>query len=211
MYKYNKPFKLNIDFLFQFIRKNNGLLNEASNTFLTFKTQNIHMKNKLIIKGSSNRNGNTQKVVEYLNKNNDFDVIDLLDKKIGQFDYEFKNHADDFLPMMEKVTAQYEVIIFATPVYWYSMSGIMKAFFDRLSDLLHYRKELGRTLRGKSLAMISNSGMNDRKQGYDMPFRESANYLGMDYLGDAHAWFDGVEIDVEAKKIIDTFRDQIIK
>ena len=62
---------------------------------------------------------------------------------------------------METIIQKYDTIIFATPVYWYSMSGTLKTFFDRLSDLLHYKKELGRQMRGKKMAMISNSGEND--------------------------------------------------
>lgn len=167
------------------------------------------MNKILIIKGSSRKEGNTQKVVDELNKDQNFDVIDLLDYQIGPFHYDFENHADDFISLMEKVTEQYEVLVFATPVYWYTMSGTMKIFFDRFSDLLHYRKDLGRKLRGKSMAMISNSAANDRRTGYEMPFRESAKYLGMDYLGDVHAWFDGHEIDAEAIEIIDTFKNKI--
>jgi multimeric flavodoxin WrbA len=167
------------------------------------------MNTKLIINGSSRKEGNTQKVVDYLNQQNDFDVIDLLDYNIGPFHYEFNNSKDDFIPLMEEILTKYDTLLFATPVYWYAMSGTMKIFFDRFSDLLHYRKDLGRTLRGKSLAMISNSGANDRKPGFEMPFIESAKYLGMTYLGDVHAWFDGAEIHADAKKIIDTFRKKI--
>lgn len=135
------------------------------------------MYKTLIIKGSSRKEGNTQKVVNELNSDGSFDVIDLLDYQIGPFHYDFANYKDDFIPMMEKIIGQYDALIFATPVYWYNMSGIMKIFFDRFSDLLHYRKDLGRQLRGKSMAMISNSAANDRKNGYAMSFIESANYL----------------------------------
>jgi multimeric flavodoxin WrbA len=166
------------------------------------------MNKTLIIIGSSRKKGNTQKVVDQLNKDQDFDVIDLLDYKIGHFHYDFENRADDFIPLMEKVTEQYSTLIFATPVYWYTMSGTMKIFFDRFSDLLHYRKDLGRKLRGKSMAMISNSAANDRRQGFEMPFRESAKYLGMEYLGDVHVWFDGDEIDAKAIEIIDIFQNK---
>ena len=134
----------------------------------------------------------------------------MLDYTIGPFDYEFKNSNDDFLPLMEKVISQYDTIVFATPVYWYNMSGTMKIFFDRLSDLLHYKKDLGRQLRGKKMAMISNSGENDLKNGYTMPFQESANYLGMHYLGDMHSWFSNNEIAQEAKEQIDTFRKKVL-
>ena len=166
------------------------------------------MNKTVIIQGSSKSNGNTNTVINYLNKNSDFDIIDLKTKIIGAFEYDFSNANDDFIPLMETIIEKYDTIIFATPVYWYSMSGTLKHFFDRLSDLLHYKKELGRQLRGKSMAMISNSGANDLKDGFTMPFIESANYLGMNYIGDTHAWFteDGKEIDTDAKTKIDDFR-----
>ncbi|WP_272150361.1 flavodoxin family protein [Tenacibaculum aiptasiae] len=166
------------------------------------------MNKTVIIQGSSKSNGNTNTVINYLNKNSDFDIIDLKTKNIGAFEYDFSNGNDDFIPLMENIIDKYDTIIFATPVYWYSMSGTLKHFFDRLSDLLHYKKELGRQLRGKSMAMISNSGANDLKDGFTMPFIESANYLGMNYIGDTHAWFteDGKEIDTDAKTKIDDFR-----
>lgn len=164
------------------------------------------MNKTVIIQGSSKSNGDTNTVVNYLNKDNQFDFIDLKTKTIGHFDYDFKNANDDFLELMEEIIEKYDTIIFATPVYWYSMSGTLKIFFDRLSDLLHYRKELGRKLRGKSMAMISCSNANDLKEGYSMPFEASANYLGMNYLGDVHAWVEQGEINSEALKLIDNFR-----
>ena len=166
------------------------------------------MNTRVIIQGSSKSNGNTNTVIQYLNKNNDFDIIDLKTKSIGAFEYDFSNANDDFIPLMETIIKKYDTIIFATPVYWYSMSGVLKTFFDRMSDLLHYKKDLGRLMRGKNMAMISNSGENDLKNGFTMPFIESANYLGMNYLGNTHTWFtkDGSEIALEAKNNIDTFR-----
>ena len=81
-----------------------------------------------------------------------------------------------------------------------------------MSDLLHYKKELGRQLRGKNMAMISNSGEDDLKDGFTMPFKESSKYLGMNYLGDIHTWFtkDGTEIAFDAKDKIDAFRKSIL-
>ena len=69
-------------------------------------------------------------------------------------------------------------------------------------------------LCGKSFASVSFtsavlSGENDIKNGFDMPFVESANYLGMQYLGNVHSWFDGDEIHADAIKIIDTFKEKL--
>lgn len=166
------------------------------------------MNTKVILQASSNSIGNTHQIINHLNSDNSFDVIDLATKSIGHFDYNFKNSNDDFLPLMEKIIHKYDTIIFATPVYWYTMSGILKIFFDRMSDLLHYKKELGRKLRGKNMAMLSNSGENDLRDGFNMPFIESAKYLGMHYLGDTHVWFtkDGKEIALEALQKLNTFK-----
>jgi len=166
------------------------------------------MNTTVIIQASSNKLGNTYKAVQLLNSQQNFDVIDISAKNIGHFNYEFKNATDDFLPLAEEIISKYDTIIFATPVYWYSMSGMLKVFFDRLSDLLHYKKELGRQLRGKNMAMLSNSGENDLRTGFNMPFIESANYLGMHYLGDVHIWFtkDGKDIHPDAINKLADFR-----
>jgi hypothetical protein len=38
-----------------------------------------------------------------------------------------------------------------------------------------------------------------------MPFFESANYLGMHYLGDIHTWVENGIIPEKVKKVIDRF------
>ncbi len=166
------------------------------------------MNKTVIIQGSSRSNGNTRTIINYLNTDTKFDVIDLKTKNIGHFDYDFKNSNDDFIGLMTDVIEKYDTIIFATPVYWYAMSGILKVFFDRISDLLKTEKDLGRKLRGKNMAMISNNNYNEIKDGFSMPFRESANYLGMNYLGDVHTWVENGKINDEVKGIIDGFRSK---
>lgn len=165
--------------------------------------------NTVILQASSKSKGDTYTIINYLNVNNEFDIIDLKTKNIGHFDYEFNNTDDDFISLMSQIIKEYDTIIFVTPVYWYSMSGILKVFFDRLSDLLHYKKDLGRQLRGKNMAMISCSNSDDLKKGFTMPFSESANYLGMNYLGDIHTWVENNSIPDKVKKNIDEFRINI--
>lgn len=70
-------------------------------------------------------------------------------------DYEHQNSNDDYLKLMKEIIKKYDTLIFTLPIYWYSMSGIMKVFFDRIADLLTFEKELGRQLRGKKMAGIS--------------------------------------------------------
>lgn len=141
---------------------------------------------KVIIVGSSRSNGNTTKIVEKISHLIKADIIDLNDFKISYYDYESKNINDDFFPLMKSIIEKYDTLIFATPIYWYSMSGIMKVFFDRFSDLIRIEKETGRKLRGKEFAVISNSHDNEIDYDFYIPFRKSAEYLGMEYLGNKH-------------------------
>ncbi|WP_278019869.1 flavodoxin family protein [Flavobacterium ginsengisoli] len=96
---------------------------------------------KVIILGSSRKNGNTAKIVDKLSKEHNIDVVNLSDYKISHYDYESKNLGDDFLPLIRGIIEKYDTLIFATPIYWYNMSGIMKVFFDRISDLIRIEKE----------------------------------------------------------------------
>ncbi len=167
------------------------------------------MKKTVILQGSSRSKGDTNIIVNYIAKKNNVDVIDLHTKNIGHYDYEYKNSSDDFISLMTDIIEKYDTIIFATPVYWYSMSGILKVFFDRISDLIRIHKDLGRKLRGKNMAMISCSNYNDLIDGFDMPFRESANYLCMNYLGSIHTWVENGNINKEAVVIINDFIETI--
>jgi multimeric flavodoxin WrbA len=158
--------------------------------------------------GSSRSSGNTRIIVDqYLKLDSKAQVFDLNDYQIGYYDYNFKNADDDFLKLFQDLL-EFDVIIFATPIYWYTMSAQMKTFFDRISDMLHgENKKLGRLLRGKSMAVISCGSDAEIFEGFEMPFRESANYLGMNYKGHAHTWLnDNSEISDEVlnrlKKIV---------
>lgn len=157
-------------------------------------------KKSVIILGSNRSFGNTRKLCNLFTDFDDIELIDLNEHTIGHFDYEFKNDSDDFLNLIERIISEFDQIIFATPVYWYSMSGRLKVFFDRISDLLIKHKALGRQLRGKNMAVISCGSGQESTDGFFMPFKESANYLGMNYIGDMHGWVDEHGITKEVKK-----------
>ncbi len=163
------------------------------------------MNKGIIILASSRSNGDTFKSVSYLRDVTGFEIIDLNQKDIGHYDYEFNNKNDDFNYLFKGIVQNYETIVFATPVYWYTMSGIMKTFLDRISDFLNHEKDYGRMLRGKNMAMISCSNDNDRPEEFNMPFSRSAAYLGMNYLGDTHSWIKQGALPAEVKEKINAF------
>ncbi len=164
----------------------------------------------LIVQGSSRSHGNTRLVVDQLRQALSADFVDLHDLQIGPFDYEFRHRDDDFIPLMRDFTARYDTLLVATPVYWYSMSGILKDFFDRISDLLKIEKETGRLLRGKNLAMLSCSGADDRISSFSDVFVASADYLGMNYLGDTHCWVEENGIPPAAQQRLSQFAQHLI-
>jgi multimeric flavodoxin WrbA len=104
----------------------------------------------IIIFGSSRSNGNTRKAIDTILGSSEIKVVDLNTMTIKPFDYEYKNQSDDFIPLVQMFLS-YEQLVFASPVYWYTMSSIMKVFMDRFSDLLDLRRDLGRRLRGKKM------------------------------------------------------------
>jgi multimeric flavodoxin WrbA len=136
----------------------------------------------IIIIGSARDDGNTAKAVELINSKLNSEIINLNDLDISYFDYSHSNQYDDFIPTAEKLK-DYDQFIFATPVYWYSMSAIMKTFFDRMTDLVTIRKDIGRSFKGKKIFVVSTSSSNKFIEFFVKPFEATADYFDMTYSG----------------------------
>lgn len=152
------------------------------------------MTNPIIISGSSRSLGKTHKAVLQIIGEHKVPVINLHSLNIAPYDYEYHNRNDDYLPLMERVT-NHDIIILATPVYWYTMSATMKIFIDRLSDLLDIRKDLGRKLRGKKLFVIASFNTS-LPRGFEDAFEQTCQYLGMEYKGTSFIYC-GTEPELE--------------
>ncbi|KAB1070194.1 NAD(P)H-dependent oxidoreductase [Tamlana haliotis] len=140
----------------------------------------------VIISGSSRNDGHTKTLTDQLVKNSGWGLINLNDYNFSYFDYEHLNSNDDYIALMQEIIKKYDCLVFATPVYWYAMSGIMKVFFDRFTDLITIEKELGRQLRGKHMAVITCSIGDHLGEQFWLPFKETSKYLGMNYIGNTH-------------------------
>ncbi|MEO0470782.1 MAG: NAD(P)H-dependent oxidoreductase [Bacteroidota bacterium] len=163
----------------------------------------------IIILGSARSDGSTRKMVDFIAAETAWPIIDLKSKRIEYFDYSFNNQDDDFIPLMEHILNKHDLMLCATPVYWYSMSAIMKNFFDRMTDLLKVRKDLGAKLPGKQMAMLSCGSDEEWMESMRTPFEEGAKYLGMRYLGDVHTWLVANEIPIEIQEKIRLFIQEI--
>lgn len=163
----------------------------------------------IIILGTSRSEGNTSKAVRALADRTGYPIIDLNTKQISYYDYESKNRDDDFLPLVRDIVTNYDLIVFSSPVYWYTMSAQLKTFFDRLSDVIRIEKDTGRKLRGKFMATLSSSESDDVPACYYEPFTLSADYLGMKYLGSTHAYVEDGEIPPLVEQRLDNFVEKL--
>lgn len=90
--------------------------------------------------------------------------------------------ADDMIPLYDTIATS-DVLLFATPVYWYAPTAIMKAFMDRL---VPFNRPQGRPLiDGKRAILVTayeEQGCTAAEPLVRM-FELSFDYLGLDLVG----------------------------
>jgi len=164
------------------------------------------MQSTLALFSSSRRNGNTGRLMDRIAGELAIEIVNLDTLRMTPFDYEHRNRDDDFEPLMRRVL-EHDAIIFATPVYWYSVSPAMKVFLDRISDYLELPDLLpaGRRLRGKNAYVVCTSISDEPDQAFVQAFRDTFSYLGMLFGGVAHvncnAGYDTASGDAEALRL----------
>ena len=144
-----------------------------------------------VLLASSRSAGNTRTLVNLAFPSGGFVLEDLNAHNVGFYSYENANDEDDFIPMVRRM-AVHDTWIVATPLYWYSMSAQAKTFLDRLSGLLSPHNDMGRSLRGKKLAVMCSGTDPAAPKSFSEPFELACNYLGMKYLGSHYAQFQGL-------------------
>lgn len=147
-----------------------------------------------IIAASARRDGNTRRMVDaFAGQCGDLaQEIDLARLRIDPFDYDRLEERDDFLPVVKAMTRS-DHIVFATPVYWYAMSGGMKTFFDRLTDLLlaPANRQLGRALAGRKAWLLATGTEEHLPPGFTEPFARTAAYFAMEWRDAAYCRSEG--------------------
>jgi multimeric flavodoxin WrbA len=166
------------------------------------------MSSTITLFGSSRRNGNTGQFTDHIAELLSTEVVDLGQLRMSAYDYDHRNRDDDFEPLMSRVL-EFESIIIASPVYWYSVCPPVKIFLDRISDFLDIPEllESGRRLRGKSAYIICTSVVEEAPASLVNALRETFEYLGMRYGGIAHAnCSDGYSRQLHASAVQDFAR-----
>jgi multimeric flavodoxin WrbA len=137
----------------------------------------------IVILASARGDSNTLTAVQRLSPVPDYELIDLRSMRIAPYDYLHpQDDSDDFLRIVQKMLDS-ETIVFATPVYWYAMSGLMKIFFDRFSELLSTHKPMGKALKGRTTYLVSTGAERELPPGFETPFKLTSEYFKMNYAG----------------------------
>ena len=163
----------------------------------------------IVIFASSSQSGNTAQLLASVSKLIELEIVNLKNYEISPFDYEHKNKDDDYLELINKMLS-FEKIIFACPVYWYTMPAQMKVFFDRFSDILSIEKDLGRELRGKTAYVLSTGYDPKPKRSFEEVFRNSFKYLGMTYASMLYIGCPEGFAKTNSKAQIQSFSDEIL-
>lgn len=131
----------------------------------------------LFINGSPNKNGNTKKLAEVLLKGKDYQTLHLSDYKLYSYG---QNYADDQFTEIVGEMKKAGTIVIGSPVYWHSMSGIVRNLIDRF-----YGPVSQGELKGRKFAFLFQGAAPEawmlEKAEYTMS--RFAHMYGMEYMG----------------------------
>ena len=145
------------------------------------------MKKVLTLYSSARPDGNTFQLVQTFHQMVPGEMCYLDNLQIAQYDYQHRNQGDDFSTVIDAMLSA-DVIILASPVYWYSLTPTLRCFFDRLTDLteLPDLKVKGKKLREKSFYLFATSVHSDPPVSFTAPVEKTLAYFGWSFLGTVH-------------------------
>jgi len=137
--------------------------------------------NILVLQGSSRENGNTEQLTKLVLDGVPHTQILLREKEIRaihdqRHDPQGFSPVDDDYDQVIQAVLDHDVIIFATPIYWYGMSGHMKNFVDRWSQTLRdQRYSFKQAMPQKQAYVIATGGDEPRVKG--LPLIQQFQYI----------------------------------
>lgn len=162
-----------------------------------------------VIHGSSRSNGNTESLTNIMVEGTgaehvylrDHTIHPITDQRHDAEGFQFVN--DDYEKLMNQML-EHDKIVFATPLYWYGMSGHMKNFVDRWSQSLrdtsiHFKERM----KGKQVYVVIVGGDNPKLKALPLiqQFQYIFDFVGASFagyiIGDANAPHE-IQKDTEA-------------
>lgn len=146
------------------------------------------MEKILFVNSSPNREGNTYRIGEELLKDKEHEVLQMADYRISQYGQVFE---DDEMKEVLKEMDKYDILVIGSPVYWYTVGGMLKTFIDRL-----YMLPEAEALRGKKLYLFAQGSAPNQDTVKSIEFLSNRlSYLmGMELKGVVTDSSDGREI-----------------
>ncbi|HTY14029.1 MAG TPA: flavodoxin family protein [Candidatus Omnitrophota bacterium] len=153
----------------------------------------------LIINGSPKRNGNTSILIDWVvegaaEKGAGAKVVRLASRKdrrgcLSCRKCQNAKHykcaiSDDLTPVLADMTKA-NVIVMATPLYFFSASSHLKQLIDRMFSLYKWdnnQNTFTTPLKGKTLALIASAYEDVGLDALEKPFSLTASYTGMKFL-----------------------------
>jgi multimeric flavodoxin WrbA len=145
----------------------------------------------LVLYGSSRRGGNSETLANHLTQGLDCTRIYLAEQRVTPIVDQrhdpagFAPVADDQDAIVRQMLA-HDLIVFATPLYWYGMSGQMKLFVDRWSQSLRDPAvDFKGGMAGKKAAVVIAGGSDARIKGLPLvqQFQYIFDFMSMQFAG----------------------------
>ena len=145
-----------------------------------------------VIYGTTRDNGNSELLTDYALKGissekihlRDYTIQPIIDKRHSSEG--FQDIHDDYNTIIDRILP-HDVLIFSTPIYWYSMSGTMKNFIDRWSQTLRDSKypDFKTKMASKKAYVIAVGGDDPNSKGLPMiqQFNYIFDFIGMEFKG----------------------------
>ena len=146
------------------------------------------MEKILFVNSSPNREGNTYRIGEELLKDKEHDVLQMADYRISQYGQVFE---DDEMKEVWKEIDKYDILVIGSPLYWYTVGGMLKTFIDRL-----YMLPEAEALRGKKLYLFAQGSApsSDTVKSIEFLSNRLSYLMGMELKGVVTDSSDGREI-----------------
>ena len=156
----------------------------------------------LCVHGSPDKDGNSKRLADLVlegavSAGADSELLHIYDYAISDIwpDYfadalsnDFSQAGDDDMGLLKEKMGAADIVLLASPVYWYQLSGRLKTFVDRWADTLN--PDFSSDLAGKGLALAStHSGLitMHSSRGLQMAMEATARFLNMVWLGGVEA------------------------
>ncbi|WP_413362174.1 flavodoxin family protein [Lysinibacillus sp. 3P01SB] len=145
-----------------------------------------------VIYGGNRSNGNTEFLTKLAIQGLDVEEIYLKDYSIDPImdkrhtEEGFPTINDDYNSIIDRILP-HDILIFSTPIYWYSMTGTMKNFIDRWSQSLRDSNypDFKATMGSKKAFVIAVGGDQPYIKGLPMiqQFQHIFDFVGVAFEG----------------------------